>query len=87
VLAAGRHQAARDAIDADTPPTGSQHKQLALYLFDAYAQAVAPATAIDNYACGTTRYPPPATPTTRPPLSTRYSTCCPPTPAITRPPR
>ena len=48
VLAAGRHQAARDAIDADTPPTGSQHKQLALYLFDAYAHAVAPATAIDK---------------------------------------
>ena len=42
VLAAGRHQAARDAIDPDTPPTPNRHKQLAVYLFDAYAQAVAP---------------------------------------------
>jgi replicative DNA helicase len=50
VLAAGRHQAARDAIDEDTPPTPNRHKQLALYLFDAYAQAVAPATAIKTYA-------------------------------------
>jgi hypothetical protein len=50
VLAAGRHHPARDAIDPDTPPTPNQHKQLALYLFDAYAQAVAPATAIKTYA-------------------------------------
>ena len=32
------------------PPTPNRHKQLALYLFDAYAQAVAPATAIETYA-------------------------------------
>jgi replicative DNA helicase len=50
VLAAGRHQPARDAINPDTPPTGYRHKQLALYLFDAYAQAVAPAAAIATYA-------------------------------------
>ena len=50
VLAAGRHQATRDAIDPDTPPTPNRHKQLALYLFDAYAQAVAPAAAITTYA-------------------------------------
>jgi replicative DNA helicase len=50
VLAAARHQAAREAIDPDTPPTPNRHKQLALYLFDAYAQAVAPATAIETYA-------------------------------------
>jgi hypothetical protein len=50
VLAAGRHQVARDALDADTAPTAHRHKQLALYLFDAYAQAVAPATAIETYA-------------------------------------
>jgi replicative DNA helicase len=50
VLTAGRHQAARDAIAPDTPPTPNQHKQLALYLFHAYAQAIAPATAINTYA-------------------------------------
>jgi hypothetical protein len=50
VLAAGRRQAARDALDPDTPPTASRYRQLALYLFDAYAQAVAPATAIQTYA-------------------------------------
>jgi replicative DNA helicase len=50
VLAAGRRQAARDAIDPDTAPTVHQHKQLALYLFDTYAQAVAPAAAIHDYA-------------------------------------
>jgi hypothetical protein len=50
VLAAGRHQRARDALTPDTVPTAHQHKQLALYLFDAYSQAVAPATAIDSYA-------------------------------------
>jgi hypothetical protein len=50
VLAAGRHQAARDALDADGPPSATQHKHLALYLFDTYAQAIAPDTAIDTYA-------------------------------------
>jgi hypothetical protein len=50
VLAAGRHQPARDALRPDTAPTAHQHKQLALYLFDAYAQAVAPAAAIHSYA-------------------------------------
>jgi hypothetical protein len=50
VLAAGRHQPARDALDPDSAPTPNRHKQLALYLFDAYAQAVAPGTAIKTYA-------------------------------------
>lgn len=50
VLQAGIHQAARDALDADAPPSANQHKQLALYLFDSYAAAVAPRTAIDTYA-------------------------------------
>jgi hypothetical protein len=50
VLQAGRHHPACNALDADTPPSPNQHKQLALYLFDAYAQAVAPTTAITNYA-------------------------------------
>lgn len=50
VLQAGRHHPACDALDADIPPRPNQHKQLALYLFDAYAQAIAPITAITNYA-------------------------------------
>jgi hypothetical protein len=50
VLQAGRHHPACNALDADTPPSPNQHKQLALYLFDAYAQAIAPTTAITNYA-------------------------------------
>lgn len=50
VLAAGRHRPARDALHPDTAPTAQEHKNLALYLFDAYAQAVAPATAIASYA-------------------------------------
>jgi hypothetical protein len=49
-LAAAHHQAARNAIAAATPPSADEHKRLALYLFDAYAQAIAPATAIDTYA-------------------------------------
>lgn len=50
VLAAGRHRAARDALHPDTAPTTHQHKQLALYLFDAYAHAVAPTAAVGTYA-------------------------------------
>jgi hypothetical protein len=50
VLTAGRRQPASDAIQPDTAPTPQQHRQLALYLFDAYAQAVAPAAAITAYA-------------------------------------
>jgi hypothetical protein len=50
VLAAGRRHGASDAVDPGTAPTPRQHQQLALYLFDAYAQAVAPATAISTYA-------------------------------------
>jgi hypothetical protein len=50
VLAAGRHQAARDTLHPATAPTAQEHKQLALYLFDAYAQAIAPAAAIHSYA-------------------------------------
>jgi hypothetical protein len=50
VLAAGRRQAARDALDPTEPPTADKHKRLALYLFDAYSQAVAPTAAIASYA-------------------------------------
>ena len=50
VLAAGRRHPARDALDPAQAPTGAQHHQLALYLFDAYAQAIAPHTAAATYA-------------------------------------
>lgn len=50
VLAGGRRQAPRDALDPTEPPTAGKHKRLALYLFDAYSQAVAPAAAIASYA-------------------------------------
>lgn len=50
VLAAGRRHRAQGAINPDEPPSEGQHKQLALYLFDAYAQAIAPEAAIKTYA-------------------------------------
>ena len=50
VLDAGRRQPARDALDPASPPTANQQRRLALYLFDAYAQAVAPAAAVEAYA-------------------------------------
>jgi hypothetical protein len=50
VLAAGRRQPATGALDPENPPTAGQYRQLALYLFDAYSQAVAPAAAIRAYA-------------------------------------
>lgn len=50
VLAAGRRHAARDALKPDLPPSPNQHKHLALYLFDAYSQTVAPAAAIARNA-------------------------------------
>jgi hypothetical protein len=49
VLGAGRRHAPRDALE-DAAPTPQRHQQLALYLFDAYAQAIAPATAARTYA-------------------------------------
>lgn len=45
VLAAGRRHPASDALDPDQAPTAAQHRHLALYLFDAYSQAVAPTLA------------------------------------------
>jgi hypothetical protein len=50
VLAAGREYPARDALDAADTLTASRHRQLALYLFDAYAQAIAPDAAAATYA-------------------------------------
>lgn len=50
VLAAGRRQSARHALEPDASPSAHQHKQLALYLFDAYSQAIAPTASIRNYA-------------------------------------
>lgn len=50
VLAAGRRHARSDALQPDQPPTAKQHGELALYLYDAYSQAVAPAVAATSYA-------------------------------------
>jgi replicative DNA helicase len=50
VRAAGRHRSAHDAIDPGQPPSARQHHQLALYLFDAYAEVLAPHAAADTYA-------------------------------------
>jgi hypothetical protein len=49
VLTAGRRHAAANALHSTAPPNSGQHKRLALYLFDAYAQAVAPQAAITSY--------------------------------------
>ena len=50
VLAAGRHRGARGALAPAAPPSPAQHKALALYLADAYCQAIAPAAAVGSYA-------------------------------------
>lgn len=50
VLAAARRHAASDALDPDRAPTAEQHRHLAVYLFDAYSQAIAPTTAAITYA-------------------------------------
>ena len=50
VLAAGRRHAAADAVNPQQVPSPTQHHQLALYLFEAYSQAVAPTVAADTYA-------------------------------------
>ncbi|OBJ01004.1 hypothetical protein [Mycobacterium sp. 1465703.0] len=50
VLAAGRCQSARHALEPSESPSAHQHKQLALYLFDAYSQAIAPTASIRSYA-------------------------------------
>jgi replicative DNA helicase len=50
VLALARHRPDRDAINPDCPPTAHRQRQLALYLFDAYSQAISPAAAITTYA-------------------------------------
>lgn len=50
VLAAGRRQSARHALEPNESPSAHQHKQLALYLFDAYSQAITPAASIRSYA-------------------------------------
>lgn len=50
VLAAGTQHAGTEALTPDQPPTAEQHRRLALYLFDAYSQAIAPEAAITSYA-------------------------------------
>lgn len=50
ILATGRHRNANDAMHPGMPPTGRQHKQLALYLAEAYSQAQVPQAAAHTYA-------------------------------------
>lgn len=50
VLAAGRRHAATAALDPSAAPNPDRLAHLALYLFDAYAQAIAPAAAAGTYA-------------------------------------
>ena len=50
VLELARSRPARDALNPDSPPTAHRQRQLGLYLFDAYSQAVSPAAAITTYA-------------------------------------
>ncbi|WP_431241038.1 hypothetical protein ACQ86B_28455 (plasmid) [Mycolicibacterium aichiense] len=50
VLAAARVYPASDALDPAHTLTATRHRQLALYLFDAYAQAISPAAAATTYA-------------------------------------
>ena len=50
VLAAGRRHAATEALDSATAPNSDRLAHLSLYLFDAYAQAIAPAAAARIYA-------------------------------------
>ena len=49
VLAAGRRHPASDALET-LIPSPAQVSRLALYLFDAYSQAVAPAATVGTYA-------------------------------------
>ena len=50
VLAAAQRHPARDALNPDAAPSGHERQALALYLFDAYSQAVAPASCAPTYA-------------------------------------
>jgi hypothetical protein len=50
VLELARSRAARDALNPDSPPSAHRQRQLGLYLFDAYSQAISPAAAITTYA-------------------------------------
>jgi len=50
VLAAGGRHAAGDALNPDQPPTATQQRELALYLFETYSHAISPAAAADTYA-------------------------------------
>ena len=46
----GRRHAAADAINPHAAPTAHRQRQLALYLFDAYQQVIAPKTSAGDYA-------------------------------------
>jgi hypothetical protein len=50
MLAAGRRHAASDALDPTQAPTAERHRRLALYLFEAYSQVIAPTALAGTYA-------------------------------------
>ncbi|MUL78828.1 hypothetical protein [Mycolicibacterium sp. CBMA 226] len=50
VLDAGRHYSGSDALHPEQPPNSSEHRRLALYLFEVYQSAVAPTDTIDRHA-------------------------------------
>ena len=56
VLAAAKHQPAREALQADQPPTGQQLRRIALYLYDAYSQTVCPAAAAGQTVAAAATY-------------------------------
>ncbi len=50
VLDAGRRHGGSDALNPEQPPSSSEHRRLALYLFEVYQSAVAPTATVDSYA-------------------------------------
>ena len=50
VLELAGSRPARDALNPASPPSAHRQRQLGLYLFDAYSQAISPAAAITTYA-------------------------------------
>ncbi|MUL48404.1 hypothetical protein FZI85_27830 [Mycobacterium sp. CBMA293] len=50
VLDAGRHYSGSDALNPEQSPNSSEHRRLALYLFEVYQSAVAPTDTVDSYA-------------------------------------
>lgn len=50
VLDAGRRYSGSDALNPEQPPRSSEHRRLALYLFEVYQSAVAPTDTVGTYA-------------------------------------